>query len=558
METEKPRIICLSNLKFRKLVKFKSPATDEFSLLSSSLTDLVREKLRKSRQTKRYLVKTKRYSPQICTNYTQGLRCFPFIPSPDPFGRYLNTDPLAHFFGMENVVATVSGYHGSERFKLIKLISHSGASYVGAMSRSITHLVCWKFEGKKYSLAKKFDTIVVNHQWVEECIKEGRRVSEAPYMFESGEEVGPLMIELPAVSEEARVTKKVNKASETFDKYFGNGEENNRGSTSELSTWMDSVLLKEKNIEPNRHSVRLRTKRPSNIFEDKENTVAESSGKGKRRLVKQRSCRNIIDLESDNNCHDISDEQQRTAQNSRKPNDGNGKDCVLEPGETSALRHHGEYATQNWDVDEIEESENWSHPAVFKPPRSSSAERKPQDDGLNFDKPGSRREETEAIEEVYAQVSCIICWTEFSSTRGSLPCGHRFCYSCIQKWVDHLVSERKKTTCPLCKSSFIAITKIEDAGSSDQKIYSQTVPDPSSTNNILVVLPEEERQGFNPLQSRSSACSRCYCSEPEDLLIRCHLCNFRRIHSYCLDPYLVPWTCNHCNDLQMLYQRRGY
>lgn len=44
--------------------------------------------------------------------------------------------------------------------------------------------MCWKFEGKKYSLAKKFDTIVVNHQWVEECIREGRRVSEAPYMFE--------------------------------------------------------------------------------------------------------------------------------------------------------------------------------------------------------------------------------------------------------------------------------------------------------------------------------------------------------------------------------------
>lgn len=202
---------------------------------------------------------------------------------------------------------------------------------------------------------------------------------------------------------------------------------------------IQSFVALQKNIEPNRHSVRLRTKRPSNVFEDKENTVAESSGKGKRRLVKQRSCRNIIDLESDNNYHEISDEQRRTAQDNRKPDDGNGKDCVLEPGETSAPRHHGEYATQKWDVNEIEESENWSHPAVLKPPRSNRAKRKPQDDGLTFDKPDSRREETEAMEEVSAQVSCIICWTDFSSTRGRLPCGHMFCYSCIQKWVDHLV-----------------------------------------------------------------------------------------------------------------------
>ncbi|XP_028778040.1 uncharacterized protein LOC114734587 isoform X2 [Neltuma alba] len=461
--------------------------------------------------------------------------------------------------GMESVVATVSGYHGTERFNLIKLISHAGANYVGAMSRSITHLICWRFEGRKYNLARKFRTVIVNHQWIEDCLKRGRRVPEESYRLKSGEEVGPILLQVPLA---------VRVSSSTKNKVLKHGSDDiaSKSQTTDISSGASGNSVREDSYlneeEPITSSRRSRTNKRK-ISGSKGVATDAGPSHHRRRLVKrnvQGVSAPLLDLNSEEYLSRM-DRLNTDTVASSSLSGGVSTVIILENREGSDIDSYN----QNIAIDaasnvtgQIKDLNNLSSTRISAPCVQDAL---PTAEQISVDECFEKA--ADGIQDGHVadlpkptELSCVICLTEFSSTRGVLPCGHRFCYSCIQSWVDHRTTMGKISTCPLCKSRFDSIIKYEDLAE-DQKIYSQTIPCGIPISDIIFLMDREQpNYGFE--SSQRGACVVCRGREPEDLLMSCHLCHIRQIHSYCLDPPLLPWTCNHCKDLRMLYHNHSH
>lgn len=481
--------------------------------------------------------------------------------------------------GMGSVVATVSGYHGAERSKLIKLIDDVGANYVGKMSRSTTHLICWEFKGSKYDLAKKFGTIILNHRWLEECIKEGKRIPEHMYTLQSGKEVGSITLnrsvvtQTPSVlAENKLLLNKRNMGDRLKDVIDLDSDE------IENDGWDVDCLLDE-NLFPgpgSRKSARQSSERIMDQETSKENRRSKANNRMSTREIQQRS----------DNDKSMSMDLPESSRRSRRLVRKNVKRNVIGSASIDVERQSGTLANVNdltctsslsnnsndlWDDMEANlsgrlktdsagcgksDDEEANHLDDTGAPGDTGINSKTSIDGENSNEQLKKGDEVNPSTRLTTsgELSCVICWTEFSSTRGVLPCGHRFCFSCIQNWADHMASNGKGSKCPLCKASFSIITKVDDAASLDQKIYSQTIPNPSSTQDIFIVAEGRACRSENEIPL-PSVCCNCQSLYPEDLLIYCQICQTNCIHSYCLDPPLFPWTCITCRDRRLFYHR---
>ncbi|XP_077218708.1 transcription coactivator isoform X2 [Tasmannia lanceolata] len=74
--------------------------------------------------------------------------------------------------GSASLYICLTGYQKQERDDIMKMVDLMGAQFSKPLVASkVTHLICYKFEGEKYELAKKMKIKLVNHRWLEDCLK---------------------------------------------------------------------------------------------------------------------------------------------------------------------------------------------------------------------------------------------------------------------------------------------------------------------------------------------------------------------------------------------------
>ncbi|KAL5987526.1 hypothetical protein ACLOJK_035274 [Asimina triloba] len=354
-------------------------------------------------------------------------------------------------------------------------------------------------------MAKDIGIEVVNHRWFEECMKERKRLPEAPYIMHSGKQVGPLLWK-PTTLPDAPIKKgrllirKEKKVlidpSNTFEDT--DTLENIRCLDVGCSTWTDPDLTRQSN-QSGSYSSLISAKPKKKVHPTRSSTLRNPVLRGRRLVKKSRPNdlldSSLLDFEQESVGADFSNRLHNTSGNL---NCSTNEHEILPDFAKVGNSFHDYQEKRSIGMEEVEEAredpsslpnnlENCDDDSLPSPKTTSCNEvchSEEKGDGKN--KGGGEFVEQMGLP-MATELSCVICWTEYSSIRGILPCHHRFCYSCIQSWADQMVSRGKVSTCPLCKAPFVSITKVEGASCSDQKIYSQSLPPITSSTDVVML-----------------------------------------------------------------------
>ena len=122
---------------------------------------------------------------------------------------------------MADVRVCVTGYVGERRQQLINMCKSLGCEYMRVLDRKSTHLVCYEFEGAKWAKATQTGLQrIVSHRWLEECLRQWRRLDETPFATLSGKD------------EDAMAVAEVPDSQEPLDDHLGGDDEEARNAAA--------------------------------------------------------------------------------------------------------------------------------------------------------------------------------------------------------------------------------------------------------------------------------------------------------------------------------------
>ncbi|XP_065860365.1 BRCT domain-containing protein At4g02110 [Euphorbia lathyris] len=106
--------------------------------------------------------------------------------------------------GANNLIVCLTGYQRQDRDDIMTMVSLMGAQFSKPLvANKVTHLICYKFEGEKYELANKLKKIkLVNHRWLEDCLRDWELLPEDNYS-KSGYEMEMMEAEAKDSEEDA-------------------------------------------------------------------------------------------------------------------------------------------------------------------------------------------------------------------------------------------------------------------------------------------------------------------------------------------------------------------
>ncbi|KAH0933625.1 hypothetical protein HID58_010742, partial [Brassica napus] len=92
--------------------------------------------------------------------------------------------------GAKSLIVCLTGYQRQDREDIMTMVDLMGGQFSKPLvANRVTHLICYKFEGEKYELAKRMKRIkLVNHRWLEDCLKNWKLLPEVDYQI-SGHEL---------------------------------------------------------------------------------------------------------------------------------------------------------------------------------------------------------------------------------------------------------------------------------------------------------------------------------------------------------------------------------